>query len=157
VTGRLRFGLAVLAALTMSATASGAPSPNSCVSVIRAFNRATDLGLRELFEQVTWEDGFNGPSGPEQRSWNEIYVGAHPRYYTYLRDIRRLTTGAAEEIVSTKEISLSLSGGEYTGDYSVSEERYICHRRGGQWRIFRHEALRTEYLKNPDGRGFSPL
>jgi len=146
-----------VAAFAWSSAATPAPSANSCEAVVRAFKQAVDDQYQGNLEAVIWPDGHTRwPSDRLSRPWNSVRMsGPHPKYRTFIREIRVLADTSARRVLSTREITLRLSGaaGQYTGDYTVTKVRYTCLKRGGQWRIFSHEVTnRNDFVNEQAAR-----
>jgi hypothetical protein len=154
----MRVALAIAAAaLAFSPAATAARSRNSCESVIHALKRAIDEQHQETFDALIWHDGYTQWPSRGRRPWRSVHLmGPHPKYRTYIRELRALSDSSITRVVMTKEITLRVSSDyEYTGDYMVTKVRYICRKRNSQWRVFGHEVLRREELRNPAGNGIS--
>ena len=146
-----------VAAFAWSSVATPAPSADTCEAVVRAFNQAVDDQYQGNLDAVIWPDGYTRwPSDSRNRPWSSVkLLGPHPKYRTFIRELRVLADSSTRRVLLTKEITLSLSTGmgQYTGDYSVTKVRYTCLKRGGQWRIFSHDVTsRNDFMNERAAR-----
>lgn len=115
-----------------------AASRSDCLSVVRAFTRASDCQETEAFQQAVWYDGFSERPGEGRHSWSAVSLnGPCPKYATTLREIRQSPVAGNRQRVRLKAITRRVAfDGRYSGDYSVTKETFVCERRNGHWRIF---------------------
>jgi hypothetical protein len=134
----------------LASPASAAPE-RDCIATIRALRDAGDWMYQEEWNQLIWMDGFHSWPGSGKEPWTTVDMagGPHPKYHTFLRDLRTIAEERGRKVVTTKEISQRLWEDSYTGNYTVAKVRYTCEDRQGEWRVFSREVTSRTDLVNP--------
>ena len=140
-------GLFALLGLISSAASA---TPNSCLDVIHAWRDAVDCQTSEAITSLTWDDGYTEWPTLGRDKWSDIKMsGPCPKYSTTLRELRVLPVTGTHQVISLKAIARRVDfDGKYYGEYSVSKVKYVCERRGGQWRILSQEVTKHTDLIN---------
>lgn len=142
----------VVCAVAFTWSSSAAAHPNSCEAVVRALRDAGDYQHDTVFQSLVWPDGYTRwPTSDGPEPWSNVKAwGPHPKYRTYLREMRILESASTKKVLSTKEIThrASLEDQPYNGEYEVKKVRYVCEKRAGQWRVFSQDVLSRNYLVN---------